>query len=348
MSQDTARHQQVNIGEHEEVSNAKRVLQVDADGNPVSPSAGGDGVILDGTNASIKATVKDLSNSNPLTVAIVDGSGDQISSFGGGTQYTEGDTDATITGTAALVEGAANALVPMTQPLTDTELRAADVKVTLDGETVPVTGTFFQATQPVSAASLPLPTGAATAANQQTDALTDAELRATPVPVSGSFYPATQPVSATDLDIRNLSSATDSVTIVPSGTQTVSGTVTANLAAGTNNIGDVDVLTLPTDVRSATAVDATASGDTTIVSITNSPRLYYVSLSANGANSADVTVIVRIGASAKYKVSLKAGAIWARNIGAGRNYITGSTGDDIIVNLSAAQTVHVSVEYADV
>ncbi len=38
-------------------------------------------------------------------------------------------------------------------PLTDAQLRAA---------AVPVSGTFFQATQPVSAASLPLPTGAAT------------------------------------------------------------------------------------------------------------------------------------------------------------------------------------------
>lgn len=37
-----------------------------------------------------------------------------------------------------------------TDALTDTELRAADVKVTLDGETVPVTGTFWQATQPIS------------------------------------------------------------------------------------------------------------------------------------------------------------------------------------------------------
>lgn len=98
---------------------------------------------------------------------------------------------------------------------------------------------------------------------------------------------------------------------------------------------------------SATTADATASGDNTVVSITNNPRLYYISLSANGANSADVTAIVKIGATSKYKVSLKAGAIWARNVGAGRNYITGASGEDIIVNLSAAQTVHVSVEYAD-
>lgn len=51
----------------------------------------------------------------------------------------------------------------------------------------------------ITAASLPLPTGAATAANQQTDALTDAELRATPVPVDGSG--ATQPVSAVTLPL---------------------------------------------------------------------------------------------------------------------------------------------------
>lgn len=60
------------------------------------------------------------------------------------------------------------AAVDVAGPLTDAELRAADVKVTLDGETVPVTGTFWQATQPVSAASLPLPSGASTLAEQQT------------------------------------------------------------------------------------------------------------------------------------------------------------------------------------
>lgn len=43
--------------------------------------------ILDGVDSNIKATVKDLTNSNPLTTAIVDSNGDQISSFGGGTQY---------------------------------------------------------------------------------------------------------------------------------------------------------------------------------------------------------------------------------------------------------------------
>lgn len=49
--------------------------------------------------------------------------------------------------------------------LTDAQLRATAVPISLaTAPTTPVTGTFFQATQPVSAASLPLPTGAATEA----------------------------------------------------------------------------------------------------------------------------------------------------------------------------------------
>lgn len=83
-----------------------------------------------------------------------------------GVQYTEGDTDATITGTALMFEGAANALVAAP----GTAANGLDVDVTR------VTGT---------------------------------------VTVDGSGV-----------------------------TQPVSGTVTANLAAGTNNIGDVDVLSV--------------------------------------------------------------------------------------------------------
>lgn len=85
-------------------------------------------------------------------------------------------------------------------PLTDSQLRASDVKITLDGETVPVTGTFWQATQPVSLASLP------------------------------------------------------------------------TLAAGTNNIGDVDVLTLPaipvgTNLIGKVGFDLTTPGTTNKVSL---------------------------------------------------------------------------------
>lgn len=56
--------------------------------------------------------------------------------------------------------------VAVTGPVTDAQLRAADVPVTLDGESVAVTGTFYQATQPVSGP------------------LTDTQLRASAVPIT--------------------------------------------------------------------------------------------------------------------------------------------------------------------
>ena len=52
----------------------------------------------------------DLTNSNPATVAIVDASGNQITSFGGGTQYADGTTQATPTGNAILWLDTSNVL----------------------------------------------------------------------------------------------------------------------------------------------------------------------------------------------------------------------------------------------
>lgn len=69
--------------------------------------------------------------------------------------------------------------------LTDAQLRATPPAVSVSN-TVPVTGTFFQATQPVSGP------------------ITDAQLRASPIAVSGTFFPGTQPVSGplTDTQLR--------------------------------------------------------------------------------------------------------------------------------------------------
>lgn len=85
----------------------------------------------------------DLTNSNPLTVAIVDGSGSQITSFGGGTQYTEGDTDATITGTVAMMEAAADTLVALQGTVADGLLvnLGANNDVTVTGTVTVTQGT---------------------------------------------------------------------------------------------------------------------------------------------------------------------------------------------------------------
>ena len=53
---------------------------------------GADGAILDGASPTIKATVLDLTNSNPLAVRLVDSNGDGVAlsgGGGGGTEYTE-------------------------------------------------------------------------------------------------------------------------------------------------------------------------------------------------------------------------------------------------------------------
>lgn len=185
---------------------------------------GGDGAILDGADPAIKATVFDFANSNPLGVVLRDTNGDYVS-VGGGTQYTEDDPSVANPVGTQLIARRRDALV--TETTTDGDVTA--VNSTARGElyvkhvdAIPVTGTFFQATQPVSATSLPLPTGAATEATLAT-VLTTAAFQArintlgqktmansTPVviasdqsalPVTGTFFQATQPISAVALPL---------------------------------------------------------------------------------------------------------------------------------------------------
>lgn len=124
-------------------------------------------------------------------------------------------------------------------PLTDTQLRLTPLEVsgTFWQATQPVSGTFWQATQPVSGtfwqATQPV-SGTVTA----TGPLTDTQLRLTPVPVSGSFYQATQPVSGTFWQ----------------ATQPVSGTVIA-----TGPVTDAELRATPVPISGT----VTASGPLT-------------------------------------------------------------------------------------
>lgn len=157
--------------------------------------------LTDGTDT---ADILDLSNSNPLTVAIVDTNGDQISSFGGGTQYTEGDTDASITGTAILWEDGSNTL------------RAASSAKPFPVEIIAGAGS------------------GGTAAADDAD-FTAGTTSATPIM---GVYEST-PSSVTDGDLGT-------VGITVGRRMKTSATIDTALPAGTNNIGDVDVLSLPT------------------------------------------------------------------------------------------------------
>jgi hypothetical protein len=92
-----------------------------------------------------------------------------------------------------------------------TGAQAMTVQGAQTGVPLPVTGTFWPASQPVSAISLPLPAGAATAASQTavqsapgTAAATAVTIQGAPggvaIPVSGTFWPATQPTADAALD----------------------------------------------------------------------------------------------------------------------------------------------------
>ena len=162
-----------------------------ADNFVANPGAGGDTFAADDVagikyprskiSFGIDGAATDVSATDPLPVTMTN---------------TLALTDTQLRATPVPVSGTVTANTGLAQPLTDTQLRASAVPVTLSGvatettlaalntkmpaqgqalmaasspvviasnqSALPVTGTFFQATQPVSAVSLPLPTGAST------------------------------------------------------------------------------------------------------------------------------------------------------------------------------------------
>jgi hypothetical protein len=200
--------------------------------------------------------------------------------IGDGTDFLAINNDGSINVVSTPQVGAA------TEAKQDTEIaRLTSIRDRLDSS-VAVTGTFYQATQPVSAASLPLPTGAATESTLSTlntkiptltlsgdrlkvdvpagaSGLTDSELRASPVPVSGTFYPATQPVSGS-VSVSNFP-ATQAVTgTFWQATQPVSGTVAVSNFPATQAVSGtfwqatqpVSIATLPTLTAAASPSSA--------------------------------------------------------------------------------------------
>lgn len=114
------------------------------------------------------------------------------------------------------------------QPTGDAAARS--IHVTVDNGTIAVTGTFFQATQPVSGSvsvsNFPAtqPVSGTVTVIQGTPGASAWKVDGSAVtqPVSGTFFQATQPVSGTFFQ----------------ATQPVSGTVTANAGTGTFNTTD--------------------------------------------------------------------------------------------------------------
>jgi hypothetical protein len=153
--------------------------------------------------------------------------------IGGGTQYTEGDTDATVTGTALMWEDTADTLrsVSAAKPLPVNIVAGSgggpskvdDAAFTVAVDSVAPIGAMADETTP--------------------DSVDEGDVGIVRMSTNRNLYTQIRDVTAE----RSVSvTAANALKVDGSAvTQPVSGTVTANLAAGTNNIGDVDVLTLP-------------------------------------------------------------------------------------------------------
>lgn len=201
-----------------------------------------------------------------------------------------------------------------------------------------VSGTEYQVDVVTSA----LPTGAATAARQDTgntalaaiqaavealepSPLTDAELRASAVPVSAASLPLpTGAATAANQTTGNTSLATLAGAVA--GTE-VQVDVVAALPAGNNNIGDVDVASLPALAAGTNLIGrVSASPETGTVydgTTAITPKFAAIAAAGNGDNTLVAAVVgkkIRVLAA----VGIAAGTVTARfESGAGGSALTG-------------------------
>jgi hypothetical protein len=147
-------------------------VAVDADGNlTVSVSVTSSGAAIeDGADAAIKATVKDYTNSNPLTVVLTDTSGDPY--------------------VAGVAVGGATAANQVLEIAAVNKINAQILDLDTGGGTANTVGLFLA----LPASGGPVAGGTTTnpihiivdSGSITTGGLTDTQLRATPVPVSGT------------------------------------------------------------------------------------------------------------------------------------------------------------------
>lgn len=282
-----------------------RILGLNASGH-VKIEDGGNSITVDGTVAATQSgtwstrtqdgagnalTSHLAGSSRGIDVSIIDGSGNQITSFGGGTQYTEGDVDATITGTAMLWEDTSDTLRPVSsaKPL-PVNIVAGSASGTeyADGTTVATPtgaaalgwdGTAVQVVRTDSTGVMAIQDNGGSLTVDGTVAISNASIPITDnggsLTVDGSVsvsnFPATQPVSGTvELGSTSLAALeTISVANFPA-TQPVSGTVTVQDGGGALTVdGSVSVSNFPATQPVSGTVTANAGTGTMNVSVQN-------------------------------------------------------------------------------
>lgn len=212
-----------------------------------------------------------------------------------------------------------------------------------------VTGTFWQATQPVSAASLPLPSGASTSALQSTGNTSMASIDTkTPalgqttmsgsqpvtiasnqsaVPVSGTFWQATQPVSGS-VSVSNFPA-----------TQAVSGTFWQATQPVSGPLTDTQLRASAVPVSGtfwqATQPVSIASMPTTAVSQSGT---WNIGLNGMSAASSTPTGVVSLGNSLGKTNVLKTGTLAS----------SAATADQVVLTYTVTSGKTFYLEYFDV
>lgn len=208
--------------------------------------------VWDGSNT---ASVRDTGATDSLNVSVVDGSGNQVTSFGGGVQYTEGDVDTSITGTACMMEGAANTMVACQGTAADGLLVNLGANNDVTGTVTCNAGTNLNTSALATETTLSTLNGKVTACNTGAVVISSSALP------SGAATSANQSTEITSLQLLDDAVATTASAITTKGIA-ASGTDGTNarvLKTDTGGELQIDVLTMPTTTVTGT-VAATQSG----------------------------------------------------------------------------------------
>ena len=324
----------------------------------------------------------DLTNSNPVTVAIVDATGDQITSFGGGTQYTEGDTDTTITGTALMFESntgtntisavSSSSPLPVTlsEPLTDDSSISIHAQGSSGQVAVTATDDGYLKTHIMSAeGNLKIPVTVTSILDDDSDSIMDNAndaLRVSIVAGGGTGGTA----SADDADFTaTTTSGTPAMGVYESSPTSVtdgdmgivgitagrrlktSATIDTALPAGTNAIGkllapDIDV-TAHTNYAKKYYTNAGAATDGIIWSPAAGKRWHVVSLIINVSAACTLTLEddKAGGDEAVMKMELAANSGVAYNFTEKYPLASGEDAADLIVTTTAGNVYITAVGY---
>ena len=186
--------------------------------------------------------------------------------------------DFSIEATQLLVKAKTDNLdVLLSTRASEVTLSALNTKVITTANGIKVDGSFV--TQPISVSALPLPIGAATSANQQTNAITDLQIRATPLVISGNVVTG----GLTNAEIR--------ATALP-----ISGTVNTGLLQGITDT-QIRASALPVSLASTTITGTVATTALTDTQIRATPLLIAGTRPNNGTSAAAGLTHLTIGGS---------------------------------------------------